>query len=316
VKPPALALFLLVSGCAVGRQLIADNGDLADYRSFRVALREGVRLSRASLYLDAHPRGTWTAEVRAAFDAEEPAYFEACKGSRAGVREYLVDLPRGPHAGAAFALLVAYDAKVEDIETARLMQGARRTEAQLEAAAARRRAVGEAILGATGALLEDHVYGAPIGEAPESLRRALGGEVSPTWGPIPASRERDLFYALPSREGREDRAVTLKLSVAQDDRGAIVAGRIEGQDLFVRWDEADLLRQLDASSPNHRSEAAFHAKQLLLGAFEARFPAARCAAQPADPGELLRRACDGWTAVVRWGEAEGQPDVIEVRGAR
>jgi len=314
----ALVLVLL-SGCAVGKQLVAENADLADYRSFRVAAREGPRLSRAQAYLEAHPQGTWASEVREVFDAEEPAYFEACQGSRAGVSEYLVDLPHGPHAAAAFALLVEYDAKVEDVETARLMRDARRTEAQLEAAAAGRRAVGEAILGAAGALCEDNLYGATVEDAPPSLRGVLVGAAAPTWGPVPARRERDFFFVIPTQGGRESRVATMTVSVERDERGAITAGRIEGQDLFVRWDEADLVRPLDASSQNARSEAAFHARQLLEGALEARVPAARCtprSSAPADVGELVRRACDGWTGVVRWGQREGEPDVIDVRGPR
>ena len=88
-----------------------------------------------------------------------------------------------------------------------------------------------------------------------------------------------------------------------------------GLDLFVRWDEADLVRSLDASSPNHRSEAAHHARELLDGALEARLPAARCREAPGD-GELVRRACDGWSARVQWGQDEGHPDVVVIRGPR
>jgi hypothetical protein len=125
-----------------------------------------------------------------------------------------------------------------------------------------------------------------------------------------------VFFVLPSREGRQDRVLTMTVSVEQDPGGGIAAGRVEGQDLFVRWDEADLVRSLDASSPNHRSEAAFHARERLEGALEARFPAARCTVPSGGLDELVHRACDGWTVVVRWGEREGQPDVIEVRGSR
>jgi hypothetical protein len=307
------AVLVLTCGCAVGKHLTAESGDLADYRDYRVAAREGTRLKRAQAYLEHHPRGAWTDEVRAAYESEEPAWFEACQASREGVRAYLTDLPRGPHADAALSLLVAYDAKVEDVETARLMRDARRTEAQLEAAAAARRAVGEAILGAVGALVADHVYGAPIDDASPLLRGLLGGGASTTWGELPARRERDLFFVLPTREGRQSRVATFAVEVERAPSGAIVAGRIEGDDLFVRWDESDLVRPLDASSSNHRSEAAYHARLLLEGALESRLPAARCAAAPAE-GELVRRACDGWRAVVRWGQIEGQPDVIEVHG--
>src|SRR5260370_10324735 len=95
------AALTLPAGCAVGRQMLADSGDLADYRTFRVAEHEGVRLARATRYLEAHPRGVWADEVRATLDREEPLYFEAATASRAKTSEYLTDLPHGPHAPAA-----------------------------------------------------------------------------------------------------------------------------------------------------------------------------------------------------------------------
>jgi hypothetical protein len=318
VAAPLLRLASLVAvtgavgACSVGQQLVADNADLRDYRAFRVAAPEGLRLSRASSYLAAHPAGQWAAEVRAAFDAEEPGYFEACQASREKAREYLIDLPNGPHAAAALALLVEYSQKVEDVATARLLKDARRTEAKLEAAAGRRRAVGEAILAATGALVAEGVYGARIEDTPAALRRVLGGEATVSWGTTPARRDADTFFVIPSPDGRQERVATLTVRVIVE-AGVVVEGRIEGNDLFVRWDEADLVRPLDASSQNHRSAAAFHAQELLAGALEARLPEARCTEERKE-GELLRRACDGWSAVVRWGQAEGEPDVVAIRG--
>jgi hypothetical protein len=306
------ALGATALGCAAGRQLTAADADFRDYRAFRVAARAGLRLSRAVQYLAAHPAGQWAAEVQQALDAEEPAFFEACQASRDKARDYLVDLPNGPHAAAAMALLVEYSTKVEDVATARLLRDARRTEAKLEAAASRRRAVGEAILAATAALLEDNVYGARIEDTPPALRRVLGGEAPVSWGTVPSRREADYFFVLPTLEGREGRVATMTVR-ALAPAGVVVEGRIEGTDLFVRWDESDLVRPLDASLPNHRSEAALHAQELLAGALEARLPQARCDA-PREGGELVHRACDGWTAIVRWGQAEGEPDVVTIRG--
>lgn len=298
----------------MGRQLVADDADFRDYRAFRVAVAEGLRLARAAQYLEAHPDGEWATEVKLVFEAEEPAFFEASQASRDKAREYLVDLPNGPHAAAAMALLVEYSMKVEDLATAHLLRDARRTEAKLEGAASRRRALGEAILAATGALLADGVYGARIEDTPPALRRVLGGEAPVTWGTVPSRREADYFFVVPSPEGRQSRVATVAVR-ALADAGGVVEGRIEGPDLFVRWDEADLVRPLDASSPNHRSEAALHAQELLAGALEARLPEARCT-QPRADGELLHRACDGWTAIVHWGNAAGQPDVVAIRGPR
>src|SRR5579862_9704831 len=84
-------------GCAVPTQMFAAADDYADYRQFRVAAEPGKRLARAQAYLERHPRGHWADEVRVAFDSEEEAWFEAAKESRARARDYVVDLPHGPH---------------------------------------------------------------------------------------------------------------------------------------------------------------------------------------------------------------------------
>jgi hypothetical protein len=310
-----LALGCLSSACVVGRQLVADNGELASYRAFRVAAHEGARLRGAQRYLEAYPNGQWASEVRAAFEEEEPAYFEQAKSSRDSVRDYLVDLPRGPHADAALSLLVALDARVEDVETARLLRDARRTEASLESAASKRRRIGETIADTMAALLDPSLYGAPLADAPPLLRRALSGGTDATWGgALSTRRESDLFFTIPSREGRQSRVATMTIAV-ETASGVVVEGRIQGVDLFVRWDEADNLRELDASSTNHRAEAAFHAQEFLEGAVEARLPGERCTVPRAE-GELLHRACDGWSAVVRWGRTEGEPDVVTIRGPK
>ncbi len=307
-----LCIALHASGCGIVQQMAGDNDDVADYKAFRVASRPGLRLGRAQQYLEAHPRGRWVSEVREAFEAEEPLFFERCQESRDLMRDYLVDLPHGPHADAAMSLLVAFDTKVEDMETVRLRQRARRTEAELDSAARKRRAIGEMVLGAVGALTADNVYGARIESASALLRSALGGAVAPTWGSLPPRREADLFFVIPTREGREARVATITLRTVLDG-DAIVEGRIEGYDLFVRWDEADLVHLRDASSPKDRSEAAFHAQELLAGALEARMPASRCTVARGEH-ELLHRSCGGWTAAVVWGEREGNPDVISIRG--
>ena len=59
------------AGCGALGQVAASPGDLADYRSFTMAAREGPRLARAQRYLQRHPDGHWAEEVRRTFDREE-----------------------------------------------------------------------------------------------------------------------------------------------------------------------------------------------------------------------------------------------------
>jgi hypothetical protein len=300
-------------GCAVGRSLWTSSDDLQDYRAFRTSGHESVRLARALRYLARHPKGAWADEVRRAFGEEEPRYFERASESRAGTSEYVTDLPHGPHADAAIALLTAFDTHIEDIATAKLLASARRTEARLELASRGRHALGEAILGDVAALLEPGLYGAPGDELPYPVRRALGGLAPPTWGSPEPIRNDDYFYVIPTRLVRESRVASLELRVVVA-HGVAVLGRVSGPDLFVHWDEADEVLSRDPTDPRDRARAAAHAADQLDGALEARLPAERCRVASSAPRDVLVRRCDGWEVVVTIGKKAGDEDAIVVKG--
>jgi hypothetical protein len=307
----ALAVGGVSSGCATFRTMVTSSGDLEDYRAFRVAGAEGTRLARAKRYLERHPKGAFVDEVRAAFDDEEPHFFERASASREGARRYLADLPDGPHAAAAFALLTALESSMQDAELRDIAQKARHDDAKLETAAVQRRAVGEAVLGAVGVLLDEESYGAPRAEGPRALRQLMTGRAT-TWGSVPARREEDHYFLLPTRPERESRLVTLSITLSER-AGIVAGGAVEGADLFVRWAEADQIVKLDPSAPEDRAEAHVHAMARLEGAMERRFPTASCPDIRADR-ELYHRACGGWEVVVVPGASAGASDAIVIRG--
>ncbi|MFO0677639.1 MAG: hypothetical protein U0169_13980 [Polyangiaceae bacterium] len=311
-----LALAFGASGCAVGRQWIASPADLGDYRAFRTAAHTGVRLSHAARYLRNHPDGVFAAEVKEAFALEEAEYFERAKESRAAAREYLVDLPDGPHADAAFARLTTFEGTVDDYETATLVGDAKRTESVLARAAEQRKAMVERLVTFVAALVDDDTYGRPIGEGPAVLKRALGGTYAPTWGEVPRQRTEDLFYSVPVAGGRESRVLTVRFEVTTA-KNVVVAGALEGQDLVDAWAEAEGVRAVDRDDAKSRRRADLRVVEVLSGVLEAHLPASTCAKEPAD-GELLVRACRGFSFVVRRGTRTGDgpksPDRVEVRG--
>lgn len=312
-----LLVLALTGGCAELRPMLAPPNDLEDYRAFRVAAAEGTRLARAKRYLERHPKGTWAREVQAAFDEEEPRYFERAQASREGIRRYLADLPEGPHADAALALLVAFGSSMQEAELRDIARRVREGDAKLEAAAVQRRAVGEGILASVGALLDDDVYGAPRAEAPPKLRALLlGRNVSAlTWGGgVPSRHEDDYFFVLPTRPDRESRLLTVEISIAETD-GVVTGATVEGSDMFVRWAEADQIVRLDASLPADRTEAQVHAMGRLEGAFERRLPSASCPDLRRDQ-ELYHRACGGWEVIVLPGARAGDKDAIVIRAPR
>jgi hypothetical protein len=309
---PGLALAVLV-GCAVPRQMLASPADLEDYRAFRTAAHEGRRLAAAKRYLERHPSGAWADEVRTVYEAEEAAWFEAAKSSRARAREYVVDLPDGPHADAARALLVLFDEHQGDVETLTLLADARRTAATLDYETARRKRVSEVLLQKLAGLLDRATWGANLESPPPALAAALRGEASTTWGAATRARRDDqLYFVLPTAGGSQARGLGVSLQLVLE-RGRAVQGQLQGENLFVLWSEAMLVRVLDATKASDRALAATTVADVLAGAFEATLPASRCA-RPARDGELLVRGCDGWAVSVRMGAEEGEIDVIDVVG--
>ena len=295
--------------------MTAEDQDLYDYRSYRVAAHPGRRLMLADDYLHEHPRGAWFDEVHASFDTEETAYFERAKTSRAAAHEYLTYLPRGPHADQSVALIAAFDTNLEEIALQNVARDVRRNEATLESAAVARRRVGESVLTAVGALSDDNVYHARIDDAPVALRKLLDPPQPRSWGGLAHARETDLYFMLPTRPERESRVVTLRIRVETDATGMIDRGIIEGDDLFVRWQEADRIVALDPTSLSDRTEAGVHALDILSGALEGRFPADRCALADAH-GALYARACEGLSVDVVMGDSAGSADRIVLTASK
>lgn len=317
---------LSVASCAAGQRLVAPNGDYDDYRQVRLAETRGARLQAAAKYLKERPSGAFADELRALWDGEEPDYFERAKASRYGTLDYLVHLPNGPHAAAAQSLLVAWDTKLEEGEMAALLREARHTEVNLEGAALQRQRVGDTIFQALRVMGDKAAYGVPLLEGPAALRHFLSGGEGPTWGAMPRSTDRDMFFLVPTRLERESRVASLRLAMEVDGSGLVRAGRVSGGDLFVHWLEADAMLALDPTVDEHRARARRYAKERLEGFFEATFPKARC--EPPDAGSgrsdarerqsvpeipLLNRACDGLVLGVVAGRAAGDEDAITVK---
>ena len=305
-------LALSLPSCATFREMTTTSSDLEDYRAFRVAGAEGTRLARAKTYLDRHPKGAFAGEVKSAFEEEEPRYFEKAQTSREGARRYLADLPDGPHAAAALALLTALESNMQDAELRDVARRVRYDDAKLEAAAQQRKAVGEAILSALGVFLDDGVYGSTRADAPPQLRTVMAGPRGATWGALPQRREDDFFFLLPTRPERESRLLTLEMELEEKD-GHITAATIAGADMLVMWAEADQIVKLDPSAQEDRTEAQVHALDRIGGAVERRFPAASCPDKRTG-AELVHRECGGWEIVVKGGDRAGAKDTIVVRG--
>ena len=213
--------------------------------------------------------------------------------------------------------MVLFDEHQDDVETLALLADVQRTAAKLDYETNRRHHVSDVILAEVGALMDPATWGARLEAPPPTLAAVLRGEVEPTWGAgAHAQRKDSLIFVIPTPTGSQPSVVDVTFQLWLED-GRITQGVLRGDDLFVRWTEAQLVRVLDAGNPADRKLAASTIADVLGGAIEAVLPASRCTSQaPPGPGEILTRACDGWTVSVRMGEVPGALDVVDVRGPR
>jgi len=268
----------------------------------------GRAIASAQTYIEKHPSGAWAPEVKEIFDREEPLYWEEQSASRAGTSNYIAWLPRGPHANAAVSLLVAFDAKVEDFETFKLLKGARSTEKALAEAAEERRAADEWLSGAVAALVDDAPWGKSIDEAP-ILVSVLKGTHTSTWGAVPTAREMRFGYGVPSPDGLQRRMADVRIVVAVEG-GVSRSAKLEGEDLIVHWAEIDSLKPLDPARTEDRAFAASRMRERLSGMLEKRFPEKTCSSG-GDLADLLARTCTGRRVRVIMGGAAGETDRLD-----
>jgi hypothetical protein len=131
---------------------------------------------------------------------------------------------------------------------------------------------------------------------------------------VPRTHEEDYFFLLPTRPERESRLLTLEISLVEEN-DVVVAARVEGMDMIVRWAEAEQIVRLDSSAPEDRTEAQVFAMGRLEGALERRFPAGSCPDRRTGE-ELYHRACNGWEALIVAGTKAGDKDTIMIRSPR
>jgi hypothetical protein len=274
-----------------------------------LAAHEGTRVAREKAYLERHPKGVYAAEVRAAYEVDEPAFFERAKATPEGARDYLASLPDGPHAAPASAALRGVYERADDIALDRELREGRLAEVRFQRAKKARSAAAAAFVDGLAVLSAPGVLGASLDAPPPALVRAVHGDLGSLSG-LPLRSERDAFFALPAPKGSHDADRVLSYRVElREAHHRVTRLEIAGTDLFVRFREAETSVALDASSPADRKLARAYALEVIAGALEARFPKAGCEVAPRS-GEVLARACRGARVSVVAPEAFGADDRV------
>jgi hypothetical protein len=345
-RAKAALLAASLGACGGASTFLTSPDEYAAYRATRVEPTLEARLSAASAYLARYPGGAFAHEVRAWLRRVEPVYYDAKRGSAAGLAAYLRVLPAGAFAREAALRLGELRRAREVADVAPAAETASRIDAEQE----QRRRVREEIAAWVGRFLDPAAWRGPLSEAPAEVlvpysvalpppscrlleddeMAAITAEtegVGPGAGgaagaaALPAGSFRcakvlGLPYTVKVEGGSEPREATLEVAVIQDPAGRPRAVMIGGPDLFLRLEEARAVRALAADDAAARIGGISIAVELAGAAFRARVSAdPACRRQPVAP-VVLDLSCGGLELAVRAAVAPGGDDVIAIAPAR
>ena len=257
--------WLVLTGCSVGRAIIAPSGDYADHRRYRVAKTLDERLSAAWDYLHERPGGTYSRPLRAWFTRAEPIFYAVRRRSMAGLEAYLQALPNGPHAAEALddLMLGRERSRREDARTAAAELTARRLDEERK----QREAVADLPAHWVQMLMDPAAWSVSLDRAPRDLIVAYSLELphaqchrDTDLNVHRCSKEIALGYPVVDRGEALDRRLLMWVEVELDDGWQLRVARLYGPALFVHLVEAREKRPIAADAEGVREAA--------LGSFE------------------------------------------------
>ncbi len=139
---PSLGLIALVALGAVGCQTLASTHEYRLYRAYRYLGAGPERLAAGSAYIEAHPQGRFSAEVRREVETAEEDFWMEHRASVDGLSAYVQAFPRGSHVEEARQRLSVFEAaRREQVTALRATEQAERErrEEELRLAGARAR---------------------------------------------------------------------------------------------------------------------------------------------------------------------------------
>jgi hypothetical protein len=304
-----LALAWVSAGCSAAR-LTAPVDDYAAYRATRTRPRQGDRLAAAVRYLERYPKGAFAAEVHAALEQQEPAFFLAKRGSIAGLEAYLSALPSGAHAAEATKEL----SWQRETAAHRDAMGTRAAavEARFARAAAERERARSTVTRWLALAADPRLYDEPLGQAPAELIVAWTLSLPRPRCTMADDGSRhcvkvlELPYALPIEGRLEPRELTLEIRLVQDPSGRPTGVTLSGPGLFNRLEEARRVATIDDDASSARIDAVARAAELARHTIERHGAKPECL-EPATPPIVLDGDCGALHVQVR-GRTDEAPD--------
>lgn len=303
-----------LAGCAPAARLIGDPAEYRAYRETRARYTTEQRLVAATKYLEAYPEGAYAGEVRARFEVEEAAFYDAQSKTSDDLEWYLHVLPDGPHAQQAHLTLSQTSLQEHAEAHDELLTAGRNQERRLKRASRSRTDVTDTFNRWVTAFSTVTSWGRPTSALP-------GDMTSDFRRPPDAGRCNDIVctrveaipFQVPIAGGGLDERAAVYEVLFTLDNGGVRMLTLRGPALFSRVFEASRGKPVEPDEQTARAEAVSYALDLVGGTFEATLPEKACA-QPIDPPTLLKRSCGGVTLTVKIGDDPSQDDVVQLEG--
>jgi hypothetical protein len=321
-----LALFALLfaaAGCASPAAFLVSPDEYAVYRRTRIGPTLEDRLAAADQYLTRFPDGAFRPYVRPWFDRAELVFYQAKRGSLAGLEDYFRTLPRGPHGNEAEARRSALVATRSNREAE--LGVASRVTAKLDQASAERRAVRVELAAWFARFLDAEVWKTPLRDVKAELIIPWSLELpSPACAPLQAPPPVDLpagavrrcakILELPysvAVDGVSDaRQATVEIAVLQDASGRALQASIGGPELFLRLEETFTVRATAPGEAEPRASAKARVAALVQSAFGQAISRDLACSRPPAPPVFVELACHGVRIAARAAVESTDDDLI------
>jgi hypothetical protein len=315
----SVAVVLAVAGCGPsGAAFVASPGDYADYRRTRLAPTLEERIGAATTYLDRRADGAFAPRVRAWLKRADRVYFQAKKGSAAGLRAYLQALPKGAHRAEASRLLGIHEDRASQQDALGRLAGA--TETRLARAAGERETAQSAVFDWVRRFMKREVWQRRLADAPADLLVPWSLSL-----PAPActALEQDapgrrcvkiveLPYTLPSPGGPAQRQITLEIAVIEGQDGRMREVTLGGPNLFGRVEEAHSRKPVAAADASARMASVSRVVEAVREIFGVEVGSAADCKRAVVAPVVLDLGCAGLRVWLRAGASGDEDDTITI----
>lgn len=251
----AFTLLSTALGCAI----VAGKGDYRAYRQVEMADDDRARQRAMAEYIEEHPDGRWSADIRAEREEQEVGLFEANKSTGDGLQYYLDLYPQGQFSEQAQARLAALRSVSKNREGENEARRDVQRERREEGLAARRQWATKAVSYWSRILMSVENWGSPIAEVAggnAEFNRAFGAQPRPRCSREECIKFYQLDFAIPvPGQTRIERSLRILLRLRLQEGKLVRAELLLPDRGFSRWYELQEQQFIADADPEARQHA-------------------------------------------------------------